>query len=647
MATPRLLPLPFYAPQQEMWCAPAPIGSDLNAGYSQLYPKETIYGALDAIAAAGNHGATINIAPSTQVGGEVPGQGIWLTYAGALYPGWRKIPDAGLTLRGYGGGTLTGQFSGPQSQVIRGRVGDVTKPSVRFDVGIWVTNNSGRPVTVQNLFFLDYSIGRRVAVSGNPALNPDAPAQRTFLETVSGVTWENCTWQNNGNGSDTGQGPISDEGYFLFCDDIYCSYNSNPDIAPITDDRRASRLIKPSGGTSQLRMSKCKGSHSGVIYYNGPSTWGLFIDGYTIESDFVHALPPVVALHGLSGSGMGYIAGIEADDAVTASAAVDNSDGINSPTTLIVANTGLACLGPMWLFGASDSGNNQSITTTPAGHYQQGAFAGKLWADMDNPRFNTPVITNRFYNMVPQRTGGQGLTGPVINPPDVGYGTNRVWTAAGATGYQTVNSPIADRRGGTSAVRISTNDGNPTFARFFFIPQDAATGDIWVAGAWTRTASSPPGATLALILTNTGVTIEDHGSNQFPGFGGDGQWQFLYGWAKVTGTSGGGPQTYTSFYIQAYPGIPVDVDGRFLFKIPAGTVSQNEFGNILQNLQSYVQAPAGSATTQQGQLLIAQGGLGVGNSAAATTPGSVVNKMQVFDQYGASLGFVPIYNTIS
>lgn len=43
----------------------------------------------------------------------------------------------------------------------------------------------------------------------------------------------------------------------------------------------------------------------------------------------------------------------------------------------------------------------------------------------------------------------------------------------------------------------------------------------------------------------------------------------------------------------------------------------------------------------------ATGGIGVGNSAAATTLGTVVKKMEVFDAAGASLGFVPIYNAIT
>ena len=45
--------------------------------------------------------------------------------------------------------------------------------------------------------------------------------------------------------------------------------------------------------------------------------------------------------------------------------------------------------------------------------------------------------------------------------------------------------------------------------------------------------------------------------------------------------------------------------------------------------------------------VVATGGIGVGNSAAATTPGSVVRKMEVFSAAGVSLGFVPIYSTIT
>ncbi|MFN3650087.1 MAG: hypothetical protein ACK47B_10955 [Armatimonadota bacterium] len=43
----------------------------------------------------------------------------------------------------------------------------------------------------------------------------------------------------------------------------------------------------------------------------------------------------------------------------------------------------------------------------------------------------------------------------------------------------------------------------------------------------------------------------------------------------------------------------------------------------------------------------ATGGIGVGNSAAATTLGTLTKKMEVFDAAGSSLGFVPIYDAIT
>lgn len=46
--------------------------------------------------------------------------------------------------------------------------------------------------------------------------------------------------------------------------------------------------------------------------------------------------------------------------------------------------------------------------------------------------------------------------------------------------------------------------------------------------------------------------------------------------------------------------------------------------------------------------LMAQAGLGVGNSASASALGTLTKKMEVFDAFtGASLGFVPIYGTIT
>ncbi|MFJ9353769.1 glycosyl hydrolase family 28-related protein [Streptomyces mirabilis] len=51
--------------------------------------------------------------------------------------------------------------------------------------------------------------------------------------------------------------------------------------------------------------------------------------------------------------------------------------------------------------------------------------------------------------------------------------------------------------------------------------------------------------------------------------------------------------------------------------------------------------------TSFGGKITAAGGVGVGNSASASTLGILSKKMEVFDASGASLGFVPIYTTIT
>lgn len=56
---------------------------------------------------------------------------------------------------------------------------------------------------------------------------------------------------------------------------------------------------------------------------------------------------------------------------------------------------------------------------------------------------------------------------------------------------------------------------------------------------------------------------------------------------------------------------------------------------------------AGASLLKTDDKFVATLGLGVGNSAAATTPGTVVRRIEVFDASGASLGFVPVYNSIT
>lgn len=74
----------------------------------------------------------------------------------------------------------------------------------------------------------------------------------------------------------------------------------------------------------------------------------------------------------------------------------------------------------------------------------------------------------------------------------------------------------------------------------------------------------------------------------------------------------------------------------------SGTI---EFGDGTTNDVNLYRGAANILKTDD--KLVTALGLGVGNSASATTLGTVAKKMEVFDASGSSLGFVPIYDAIT
>lgn len=77
-----------------------------------------------------------------------------------------------------------------------------------------------------------------------------------------------------------------------------------------------------------------------------------------------------------------------------------------------------------------------------------------------------------------------------------------------------------------------------------------------------------------------------------------------------------------------------------------GTMRWGADGSILTDGDTNLYRSAADQLKTDDKLLAALG-IGVGNAVAATTPGAVVKKMEVFDASGVSLGFVPIYGAIT
>jgi hypothetical protein len=79
-----------------------------------------------------------------------------------------------------------------------------------------------------------------------------------------------------------------------------------------------------------------------------------------------------------------------------------------------------------------------------------------------------------------------------------------------------------------------------------------------------------------------------------------------------------------------------------------GTTSETSLNDTGQTTTAFT-APVRNNTADsvvEGRFQVKEG-IGIGNSLVATTAGTIVRKMEVFDVSGNSLGFVPIYDSIS
>ena len=98
-----------------------------------------------------------------------------------------------------------------------------------------------------------------------------------------------------------------------------------------------------------------------------------------------------------------------------------------------------------------------------------------------------------------------------------------------------------------------------------------------------------------------------------------------------------GPALRLGKSTDAYSRAGIDTEGIHYWG-PGGATSTGYDTNLYRSAAN---------TLKTDDKFLATAGLGIGNSASATTPGSVVRKMEVFDASGASLGFVPIYGSIT
>jgi hypothetical protein len=625
----------------------ADYGDDANDGYSWRSPKKHILAAYDELP----NGGSMYIMDNTYVGGEVPGQGIWLTDSATIPTGWRRAKKCNW----YGIGGAQALFSFPMARVLRGRAGDVTKPGVRFDVGIWITNNNGNSMTFNNLLWKDFSIGCRIGCTDDPMADPDVVRGSAY--TAAMILFNQCTFTSDGGGSDIGEGPRVDMGYFLWVYFNQCCAVTYPEIASMTSDRRALWLVKPSDGTSMFQLQNCRGAHGGVVYQNGPSTWGFNVTDLLVESNG-QPLPTLFKATGLNNFGNGYLNNItSADDAGGSDPriVIETSPGF-LPTSLVVTNCP-GIISPTVVMGV-DSSSDQSLEVTPAGLGQMGFIGGRIIGNTDIARFAGPVISNRYENLVPQRASADGASGAAVNPTALQHETNRIWTQSGVIdgggGGSVVDSPIGDHQGGTNGIQISTSNTSETYQRLYFSYKDVTAGDYFIIGAWMRHPNGYAGGTsLSLTLTNGDLSVIDGHLYDASGelhtqYKGLNEWVWVQGYSKVL-SLGVTTQALVNAVVKAIDGHPVQFSGATLLHLRAADINANEIGELLQNMQPFLQVPKGWASTQPGQKLLAHGGLAVGNIEGIDNaiPKIAQKQMKIYDQRGTFKGYVEIKQEIA
>ena len=658
MARPLRLKIPFYNNMQVQYVAPW--GDPGNDGFDFRYPKLTWYQAYEALPSSGGEiyihdlsyigkpTATSHITPLAK-------QGIRLSNAvdgsGNYWPGF--APMKPVRTIGVGGdyvpfaeATMAGLYPGDP--------GDGSFPqSADYDFGVWVAGNNF-PFSFRNITVIGTHGGYRLGVSGDPGINPYTDSQRT-AQTIQ-FYFENCGDFHDGSG---GQQPGWDFGYAYFGRLRQISSNRGV-VAAIDQDKRAAVLVKASstGGSTALDIDGLNTGQGGIIYYPGSTTWSFTIRNVLIEGDFSNPLPPAVWAKNLNNAGVGLIGGqiVQADQGAGSAKSIKIDAG-SGFTASQVAIEGIDPFfidqgSPCTLRGGTSSVDFSNLVW-PHRDGQNGFIRDKIWGKSDGWAYNVCIGANRWRNLHPQHSGGDGESGTVNAVPQT-PSSNAVYTASNATGGHGVATPVADRWGGTTAFKLGTNNSSLATCDLFNANRNVVPGDSFLLSFWAKIANpGASGGAAPMNMTATGANVS--GSKVYNLINGepvgyfrgeDGLWQYYTGLINITSTVGGGSVACTlHVQLQAAQNHDVTYCGVKLQQIPVADGLMEGTAQMVLAGPTW-QAAAGSISVPPNALLVA-GSLGVDNAVSATTPGSVVKKIQVFDREGNSLGFVPVYSTIT
>ena len=178
-------------------------------------------------------------------------------------------------------------------------------------------------------------------------------------------------------------------------------------------------------------------------------------------------------------------------------------------------------------------------------------------------------------------------------------------------------------------------------------------GDHAVWGVWqllVGPGGDRPAAPFCQAAGAGGVSITNHvvaGPDGVPGV-----WKWVTGYSSIAYTSGDNTgDLVMNLPAKRVNGVAMLTEYAFptLLYVPAGSgVGVEEVRAMAEYLNPVPYgAPAGAFSLVAGVKGLFPAGIGVGNSAAATTPGSVVKKIEVFNAAACRSGFIPVYSSIT
>lgn len=294
-------------------------------------------------------------------------------------------------------------------------------------------------------------------------------------------------------------------------------------------------------------------------------------------------------------------------------------------------------------------------------------WAGYHWYAQDQPDINNPTVVHGHYSFaeVPDQNDAlrTRFAVDVFDPADgkIGVATTNIYTNLSHTSFHAENDQVVRIFGGMSHER--TLEWNilrsPTDQTTFRFGLTLDTNDNFRLRR-RDSASNSKKTVMFFNRTNGRVIIGEAGTNAT----GDVETGVVED-AQATVSSALGTQHV--MILRNLAAMNANGKSSILFKnanandrIFTTLIAGDSLNRYVQTASGLIEWGSGSASRDTNlyrsaadilktdDKFVATAGIGVGNSASATTSvGSLARKMEVFDAAGASLGFVPIYSSIS